>query len=108
MKAWNPRNSWAAIVLRNNFPVRVAAIVRHKYSSDSDYTNVWSPIEPDATTPANLAFIVYSNTGLIRTGSDYRNITAYLSIPPYDNAPAARRPEAPSLATSTSSPTITR
>jgi phospholipase C len=82
-------NSWAAIVLRNKFPVRLAAIVRHKYSSDSDYTNVWSPIEPDATTPANLAFIVYFNTGLIRTGSDYWNITAYLSIPPYDNAPAA-------------------
>ncbi len=56
-RPWDGANVPCAIVLSNKFPVRVAAIVRHKYSSDSDYTNVWSPIEPDATTPASLAWI---------------------------------------------------
>lgn len=37
MSALPEYNSWAAIVLRNNFPVSVAATLSHKYSDDAQY-----------------------------------------------------------------------
>lgn len=82
-------NSWALVVLRNNFPASVSASLKHKYSDDRNYEHQFDPLPPGATTSPDKAFIVYFNTGFIRTGSDYWNLSAKLDIPPYDNAPAS-------------------
>jgi Up-Regulated in long-lived daf-2 len=81
-------NTWAAIVLHNDFPVPVSAVLKHKYSNDVTFEHRWPPLAPGATTGADQAFIVYFYTGFIRTGSDHWNLEVKLDIPPYDNAPA--------------------
>ncbi len=82
-------NAWAAVVLRNDFPVSADVLVEHRYSGDVIYDHRWPLVEPGATTPAETAFIVYFNTGFIHPGSDYWNVVVQLDVPPYDNAPAS-------------------
>ncbi|MEV8635057.1 phosphatidylinositol-specific phospholipase C domain-containing protein [Streptosporangium sp. NPDC051023] len=88
MSAEPKYNAWAAVAFRNDLPVAVSATLEHQYSSDQVYDHRWSPVPPDSTTGADQAFIVYFNTGMIRTGLDYWNLSIQLDIPPYDNAPA--------------------
>ena len=80
-------NSWAPILLHNNFPCSVSAELSHQYSDDLTYKKKWGPLGPNATTPASDAFIVYFNTGFLYTGSDHWTIELRLDIPPYDNDP---------------------
>lgn len=81
-------NTWAAIALHNDFPVAVSAELKHKYSDDRDFAHKWAPLAPGTSTTPDQAFIVYYNTGFIRTGTDHWNLSVTLDIPPYDNAPA--------------------
>jgi Up-Regulated in long-lived daf-2 len=81
-------NAWAVVVLSNNFPVSVSALLKHKYSSDRTYQHQFAPLPPASSSSADTSFVVYFNTGFIRYGSDYWNLSVKLDIPPYDNAPA--------------------
>ncbi len=87
MEAAPNYNSWAAIAITNDLPVAASVEVTHAYSDDSPYQHRFPPV-PAETTSADV-FIVYFNTGFIRTGSDHWNVSVQLDIPPYDNAPAS-------------------
>ena len=82
-------NSWAVVVVQNNFPVAASVRLAHTYSDDQTFTHQFSPVPPGKRSAADLSFIVYFNTGFLRTGSDYWNVTVELDVPPYDNAPAS-------------------
>lgn len=80
-------NTWAVVVLKNDFPVNASVTLSHKYSTDRSYEHTFPVVAPGQTCSASDGFIVYYNTGFIRTGSDHWSISVKLDIPPYDNSP---------------------
>lgn len=81
-------NNWAVVRLKNDFPVSAGVKMKHKYSSDTEYEHTFPVLSPGAVCDADDGFIVYYNTGFIRTGSDHWNVEVKLDLPPYDNADA--------------------
>lgn len=82
-------NSWAVVTLDNKFPVSASVSMTHKYSDDASYEHQFPPVPAGSTSSIEDGFIVYFNTGFIRTGSDHWNLSVKLDVPPYDNAPAS-------------------
>ncbi len=78
-------NSWAAVQLKNGFPVAMSAKLRHRYSDDSWYDHEFASIPPGESSDESDVAFAYFNVGYLRTGSDYWNILPKLDLVPYGN-----------------------
>ena len=76
-KTPNGYNTTAFIKIKNDFATAVQKIVlTHKYSDDSTYEQIRTVV-PTGQSTSPLMFVEY-NTGFLRTGYDYWNVTVYL------------------------------
>ena len=84
----NGYNSLCAVQILNKFPVAAKVSLTHHYSNDATYEHAWKDqIAPGEHSKTSEDFIVYFQTGVGRTGSDYWNIEVILDVPPYDDQP---------------------